>query len=101
MTNDLNRIPRCDQCWFWKAPSISERPGTCHRRAPHPAPNLYMLRLIELVAIISWQHATKEEQEGHIFRDHRIEDAVDEHVSWPRTCAEEWCGEFELKEIKK
>jgi hypothetical protein len=94
---------RCDTCEFWvegepwggeqpypNAPP-DERRGTCHRAAPHTSFGDHEYQLLRHLTLISWQHATEEEQKRE-FRD--WEEVHCDSAIWPTTEGSTWCGEW-------
>lgn len=68
---------RCDACLHWLAAPDSfpgEPQGQCHRHAPRPA----------MLALLLRESA-----------------AADDQVQWPRTYADDWCGQWQPPPVKQ
>jgi hypothetical protein len=100
MTSD-RRIERCGNCRYWDRdldemeiePNDEERNG-CHRHAPSPLQGV-LTKIGEMLGAIRWciEEMSNTEHSDDADYNFELRDSY-EVDDWPRTRADDWCGEF-------
>jgi hypothetical protein len=87
---------RCELCRFWEADRVKEgfesedQEGECHRHAPH----IVHHHSAEALGRIAWAVEETANIKHDKYFDYAFEGVKSTYYDWPRTTAQDWCGDF-------